>query len=135
MESSSSGTPETPSVLFKEECFAIQGAVFEVYRELGSGFLESVYQECLAREFQLRNIPCDPGRKLALQYKGMRLEQYYRADFICYDQIVVEIKSVEAFCAKHKAQLLNYLKATGLRIGLLVNFGDYHKASIHRVVC
>ncbi len=134
MEPKGDPLSEASSVLFKEECFAIQGAVFEVYREMGCGFLESVYQECLTKEFQLRGIPFVPNSRLSLQYKGARLNQFYRADFVCYNEIIVEIKSVEAFCSKHKAQLLNYLRATDLRMGLLVNFGDYPKASIHRIV-
>lgn len=121
-------------LLYKEEAYAIQGAVFEVYREMGSGFLEAVYQECLAREFRLRGVPFTAQQELALAYKGEPLEQTYRPDFICYDSIIVELKAVKETAPEHQAQVFNYLKATGLRLGLLVNFGHYPKATVQRIV-
>lgn len=121
-------------ILFKEECYAIQGAVFEVYRELGCGFLEAVCQECLAKELVLRNVPFSANQELRMLYKGQPLEQIYRADFVCFQQVIVEIKAVKEIAPEHKAQILNYLKATGLRVGLLVNFGSYPKAVVHRFV-
>jgi GxxExxY protein len=102
-------------VLFREESYAIQGAVFDVYREMGSGFLEAVYQECLAIEFHRRHIPFEAQKSLSLAYKGEPLQQIYRADFVCYDAIVVELKVVKEIAAEHSAQVLNYLKATDLR--------------------
>lgn len=121
-------------LLYKEETFAIRGAVFDVYREMGAGFLESVYQECLIREFRFRSIPFESQKELCLHYKGERLEQIYRPDLICYQKIIVELKAVKNIAPEHKAQLLNYLKTTGLKLGLLINFGSYPKAQIERFV-
>lgn len=118
----------------KEACFQIQGAIFEVYREMGCGFLEAVYQECLQREFTLLGIPFVAQQELRLTYKTQSLQQTYRPDFICHESIIVELKALPAVTAAHKAQVLNYLKATGLHLGLLVNFGDYPKATIERVI-
>jgi GxxExxY protein len=120
-------------VLFPEECYAIQGAVFDVYREMGCGFLEAVYQECLEREFRLRQLSFEAQKELVLSYKNEQLAQTYRPDFICYGKIIVELKAVKEIAPEHKAQLLNYLKATGLELGLLVNFGAYPKAEIVRL--
>ncbi len=122
------------NIFYKEECFLIQGAIFEVYKEMGCGFLEAVYQECLEKEFASKNIPFSSQKELRLCYKGVVLEQSYKPDFICYDKIIVEIKSNKAIAPEHKAQVINYLKATGLKLGLLVNFGEYPKASISRLV-
>jgi GxxExxY protein len=121
-------------VLFREESYAVQGAVFEVYREMGSGFLEAVYQECLAIEFRRREIPFAAQKNLSLEYKGESLLQVYRVDFVCYGSIVVELKAVKELAPEHKAQVFNYLKATGLRLGLLVNFGHHPRAQIARIV-
>lgn len=120
--------------LFKEECYAIQGAIFEVYREVGCGFTEPVYQECLMRELTLREIPCTAKPKLHLQYKGQHLEQWLEPDIICYESIILELKAVREFAPAHEAQLLNYLKATGLKVGPLVNFATYSKVTIKRLV-
>jgi GxxExxY protein len=121
-------------LIFKEEAYAIQGAVFEVYREMGSGFLEAVYQECLEKELSHREIPFTARQKLNLTYKGDPLLQTYEPDLICYGQIIVELKATKAIAPEHRAQLLNYLKATGLRLGLLINFGHYPKVEIERFV-
>lgn len=121
-------------LLFEEETFAIRGAVFEVYREMGSGFLEPVYQECLEKELASRNIPFVSQPGLMLNYKGEPLKQTYRPDFICYEQIIIELKAVKSIAPEHKAQVLNYLKVTNLRLGLLVNFGSYPKAEIERMI-
>ncbi len=130
-----SGTYASVSqILFKEECYAIQGAIFEVHRVMGVGFLESVYQECLAKEFKLRKIPFRAQVELELTYKGERLDQVYKTDFICFDRIIVELKAVKEIGDDHRAQLINYLKATGLKLGLLVNFGHYPKATVERIV-
>ena len=119
---------------FADESYRIRGAVFEVYREMGCGFLEAVYQECLEREFRRQEIPFVAQRELVLQYKGETLIQTYRPDFICYDGIIVEIKAVKELANEHRAQVHNYLKATGLTLGLLVNFGHFPKAEIERIV-
>ena len=121
-------------ILFKEECFQIQGAVFEVYREMGCGFLEAVYQECLEKELQERGIPFFAQQELKLAYKGEPLRQTYKPDLVCYDAIIVEVKALSATTGEHKAQVLNYLKATGKRLGLLVNFGCHPKATVERLV-
>ena len=121
-------------ILYKEECYAIQGAIFEVYREMGCGFLETVYQECLERELTTRGIPFIAQPDLTLNYKGKSLKQTYKPDFICYEKIIVELKAVKEIAPEHKAQVINYLKATGMKIGLLVNFGHYPKAKIERII-
>ena len=119
---------------FEEESYRIRGAVFEVYREMGCGFLEAVYQECLEREFTKNGIPFVAKQELVLQYKGDRLTQTYKPDFICYERIIVELKALKDLGNEHRAQVHNYLKATGLELGLLVNFGHYPKADIERIV-
>ena len=121
-------------LLFRDESYAIRGAVFEVYREMGCGFLEAVYQECLLREFTQQGIPFVAQPMLELFYKHEKLQQVYRPDFICYGKIVVELKAVTEITNEHRAQLHNYLKATKLQLGFLVNFGHYPKATIERIV-
>ncbi len=121
-------------LIYKEKSYNIQGAIFEVYREMGCGFLEAVYQECLEKELTQREIPFVAQQELQLTYKGESLRQMYRPDLICYGQIIVELKAVKEIAPNHKAQVLNYLKATGIKLGLLVNFGTYPKASITRLV-
>lgn len=120
-------------IIFKDESYLIQGAIFEVYREIGCGFLEAVYQECLEKEFCFQNIPFVSQQELKLTYKGERLRQTYKPDLICYDKIIVELKAVKEIAPEHKAQVINYLKATGIKLGLLVNFGAYPKATIIRL--
>jgi GxxExxY protein len=101
---------------------------------MGAGFLEAVYQECLALEFAARDIPFSAGVPLPLEYKGNPLRQSYRADFICFDSIILELKALNAIVAEHRAQVLNYLRATGFKFGLLVNFGCAPKARIERLI-
>lgn len=120
------------NLIFEEETFSIRGAVFEVYREMGSGFLEAVYQECLEKELTRREIPFLSQPELKLDYKGERLQQIYKPDLICYEQIIVELKAVKELAPEHKAQVINYLKATNSRLGLLINFGSYPKVQIER---
>jgi GxxExxY protein len=120
-------------LIFPEECYAIQGAVFAVYKEIGCGFLEAVYQECLERELTFRHIPFESHKLLRLYYKGELIEKTYQADFLCYEKIIVEIKAVETIAPIHQAQLLNYLKMSKLTLGLLVNFGAFPKAKVVRV--
>jgi len=118
----------------KEESYAILGAVFAVYGEMGCGFLEAVYQECLERELRERQIPFTPQPVLSIAYKGQSLRQTYQPDLICFDKIVLELKAVTGLAPEHRAQLHNYLKATGLPVGYLVNFGHYPKVEFERVV-
>ncbi|MHC4398400.1 MAG: GxxExxY protein [Planctomycetota bacterium] len=121
-------------IVFKEESYTIMGACFEVYKEMGPGFLEPVYQECLSLELAARHIPFREQGELALSYKGRRLERTYRTDFVCYDKIILEIKAVRELAGEHRAQVHNYLKATGHRLGLLVNFSHYPKLEYERIV-
>jgi GxxExxY protein len=121
-------------LVFDQETYAIRGAVFEVYREMGCGFLEVVYQECLEKELRKQNIPFVSQRELTLSYKGEVLVQTFKPDLICFEQIIVELKAVKEIAPEHKAQLLNYLKITKFKLGLLVNFGSYPKAQIERLV-
>jgi GxxExxY protein len=120
-------------IIYGEESYSINGAIFDVYREMGCGFLEAVYQECLAKEFTLRKIPFAAQPEVKLTYKQQPMIQIYRPDFVCYGKIIVELKAVKEIAAEHQAQTLNYLKASGLTLGLLVNFGAYPKATIQRL--
>ena len=120
------------SLIFEEETYAIRGAVFEVYKEMGCGFLEAVYQECLEKELHRRSISFVAQQKLQLRYKGEALQQIYKPDFICYDQIILELKAAKEITPEHKAQVINYLKATNLKLGLLINFGSHPKVQIKR---
>ncbi|HPE57958.1 MAG TPA: GxxExxY protein [Bacteroidales bacterium] len=110
-------------LLFKKESYEIVGACMDVHSQLGPGFLESVYQEALAREFAERNIPFLEQWGIDVYYKGEKLEKKFFADFICYGEIIIEIKAMEGFAPEHEAQLINYLKATQKPLGLLINFG------------
>lgn len=110
--------------LYKEESYAIRGAIMSVHRELGCGFLERVYQDALEIEFKLRGIPYEREKQIQITYKGYPLGEPYRADFICYGKIIVELKAVNELLGIHKAQVINYLKATKLKLGILVNFND-----------
>lgn len=121
-------------MLLKEEVYAIQGAVFEVYREMGSGFLESVYQECLERELESRGIPYIAQPDICLSYKGAILQHACRPDLVCHGKVILEIKAVREIAPEHRAQVLNYLRATGHRLGLIVNFGHHPKVEIERFV-
>ena len=122
-------------LIYKEETYEIIGACMEVHRELGPGFLEGVYQEALMEEFSVREIPANREAKLEITYKGKILDKHYYADFICYDKIVIEIKAVNDLLPDHMAQLFNYLKATGAKLGLLINFGSaLIKNDIFRIV-
>jgi len=119
---------------FKEESYRIMGACFEVYKEKGCGFLEAVYQECLALEFKRQGIVHDEQPRLHLEYKGEKLSQDYVPDFICFGEIIVEIKAAKQLTDEHRAQAINYLKATGKRLVLLVNFGHHPKLEYERIV-
>ena len=123
-----------PELLYEEETYAIRGAVFEVYREMGSGFLEPVYQECLEIEFRRRHMPFIATDELKLYYKEDLLRQKYKPDFVCFGKIIVELKAVKQIVPDHEAQLLNYLHATRVKLGLLVNFGTNPEAEVIRRV-
>ncbi len=110
------------TILFKDESFKIIGACFNVYKDKGSGFLEAVYHECLEIEFNFQGIQFSSQKEWELFYRNEKLKQTYKPDFICYDKIIVEIKSVSKLIDEHKAQIQNYLNATGIELGLLVNF-------------
>ncbi|HMO04566.1 MAG TPA: GxxExxY protein [Kiritimatiellia bacterium] len=122
------------TIVFKEESFKITGACFEVYKEKGAGFLEAVFQECLAMEFEVAGIPFAEKPWLNLSYKGRLLKSTYQPDFVCYGKIIVEIKAISALTDETRAQIINYLKASGLPLGILVNFGHYPKIEIERFV-
>jgi GxxExxY protein len=119
-------------LLFKQESYEIIGACFEVSKEMGCGFTESLYQECLGIEFGLRGIPFDVQVDLPLTYKNRPLATRFRPDFICYGKIVVEIKAVSELVDEHRAQVLNYLNATHHALSLLVNFGHHPKIEHER---
>lgn len=122
------------ALLLKEEVYAFVGAAIEVHREFGAGFLEAVYQEGLEIELADRRIPFLPQHELRLFYKGRELKKTYCVDFLCFGQIIVEIKALDRLSGKEEAQVLNYLKATGLRVGLLINFGASGKLEWKRFV-
>jgi GxxExxY protein len=111
-------------LLLGKECYQIIGTAMEVHKELGSGFLEPVYQESLSLEFRLREIPFRKEEPLNIRYKQFELTKRYIADFICFDCIIVEIKALSDLLPVHTAQTLNYLKATGFKVALLINFGS-----------
>ena len=121
-------------LLFKEEAYAIVGAAMTVYNELGWGFLEAVYQEALELELRERGLPFEAQKDLHILYKGRPLKKTYTSDLLCYGKIMVELKSQERLIGKDRGQLLNYLKATGLQLGLLFNFGNHEKFEWERWV-
>ncbi len=125
---------DSDGIIYEEESYQIRGAVYEVHWEMGCGFLEAVYQECLQKELHLRGIPFEAQKPLPIQYKGNELSLKYVPDLICFGKIIVEIKAMKDIYPEHKAQLLNYLKATGLRVGMLVNFGAHPKVQIVKMI-
>jgi GxxExxY protein len=120
-------------LVYPEESYRIVGACFEVYREKGCGFLEAVYQECLEIELGLQGIPFESRKELRLAYKGRELQGRYIPDLICFGKIIVELKAVETLATEHQAQVLNYLHAAGMPLGILVNFGHYPKLQYRRL--
>jgi len=121
-------------IIYKLESYEIMGACFEVYKEKGCGFLESVYQECLELELNDRQIPFQAQRELALAYKGRPLKSRFKPDFICHEKIILELKAVSALTGEHRAQVQNYLRATKFKLGMLVNFAHYPKLEYERIV-
>ncbi len=121
-------------LMFKEEVFAIVGAAIEVHRELGPGFLEAVYQEALEIELRECDIPFEAQKPLRISYKGKILNKEYCADLVFYGQIIVELKAMDRLSGHEDAQVLNYLKATGLKVGVLINFGSHGKLEWKRFV-
>lgn len=110
-------------LLFKDEVYAIIGAAMEVYNQLGPGFGEAIYQEALEIESDSRNLPNNPQQEIYIDYKATKLKQFFTPDFIYNDKIIAEIKAIDRLTSREESQLLNYLKATGLPVGLLINFG------------
>jgi len=121
-------------IIYKDESYRIVGACFEVYNDKGCGFLEPVYQECMEIELAHQRIPFVAQAQLKLTYRGQELKQRYVPDLVCYDKIIVELKAVSKLCDEHRAQVLNYLNATGFRLGLLVDLGHHPKLEWERIV-
>ena len=121
-------------IIYADESYKIVGACFNVYNTMGCGFLEAVYQECLELEFAFQKIQFEAKIEIELSYRDQTLKQSYKPDFICFDKIIVEIKAVSSLADEHRAQLLNYLHATGFKLGLLVNFGHHPKFEYERFV-
>ena len=120
-------------LIYREESYNIIGAAIEVHKTLGHGFLEPVYQEALAYEFNLGKIPCEKEKELHIHYKDIILEKLYVADFVCYGKIIVECKAIKELLPEHESQVINYLNATGFKLGLLINFGQ-SEIEIKRIV-
>ena len=110
-------------IVYKDESFKIIGACMKVHAGLGGGFLENVYHEALESEFHNQSIPYESQKKLVLFYNDVQLKKYYKADFLCYEKIIIELKAVDYLSVNMRNQLMNYLKATKTRLGILVNFG------------
>ncbi len=121
-------------LIYKDESYKVVGACMEVYNEKGFGFHEAVYQECLELELGFQSIPFDPQKELSLEYKGHPLGQTYIPDLICFGKIVVELKAVSTLTDDHRGQVLNYFRATGMKLGILLNFGNPRKLEWERIV-
>ncbi len=121
-------------LLYEEESYRIRGAVFDVYKEMGNGYVEPVYQECMEKELAAQGIPCSAQQRYTITYKGDALTQEYIPDLICFDKIIVELKAVKEVADEHRAQVMNYLKITRMRLGIIVNFGHYPGVEIERIV-
>ena len=125
---------EVTGLIRKEESYAIVGACMAVYKDKGCGFLEPVYHECLTIELELRGIPFISKPLQTLQYRGRTLIQTFAPDFLCYDKIILEIKATSVLVDEHRAQVLNYLSATGGELALPVNFGHYPRLEYERLL-
>ena len=120
--------------IYKEETYQIIGACFSVYKEKGNGFVEPVYQDSLEIELRHLSIPFDPQRNYPLYHRGIKLNHSYTPDLICYDSIILELKAAKSLTDEHRSQVINYLKVTGLQLGLLVNFGGFPKVEWERII-
>src|SRR6266481_2870272 len=125
---------ERAELIYKEESYAVIGACFAVYKDKGCGFHEPVYHECLEIELEFQGIPFLSKPPQTLQYRGRTLIQTFSPDFLCYEKVILEIKAVSALVDEHRGQVLNYLSATGCKLGLLVNFGHYPKLEYERLL-
>ena len=121
-------------IIYKEESYKVVGAAFKVYNALGHGFLEAVYQEALEIEFQRQGIPYEREKEIKIQCEGVELKQTYKADFVCFGKMIVELKAVNALDDAHRSQVYNYLHATGYKLGLLLNFGNSDELEKERIV-
>jgi GxxExxY protein len=121
-------------LVYREEAYTIVGALFEVYREMGAGIVELVYHECVERELRSRGIECVHEPELEISYKGEILEKTCRPDFVCYSKIILELKACKSLEDNHRAQVHNYLRASGYELGLLANFGHTHQLEWERIV-
>ena len=121
-------------IIYKDESYKIVGAAFNVYNKLGHGFLEAVYQEALEIELKRQGIPYEREKELKIIYDGIELKQTYKADFVCYGNIIVELKAVSFLENAHRAQVYNYLHATGFKLGILLNFGNTDELEKERIV-
>ena len=119
-------------LLYRDEVYAIQGALFDVYKTMGNMWGEEVYQQCLERELALRNIPFEAKKELPIFYKGEKIEKKYIPDVFCFGKIILELKAVGALADEHRRQILNYLRMTKCKLGLLINFGSYPRVDIER---
>ena len=122
------------AMLYEKESYALNCAMFEVHKHLGPGLLEKVYQEALAHELTLQNIPFEREKEFTIIYKGHTLTQKYIADFVCFDKIIVELKSVDEISDVFRAQVINYLKITGYKLALLQNFNRTHLTTAERLI-
>lgn len=119
-------------LILAEETFAIRRALYQVHKTLGGGFLEAVYQECLELEFGSSGLPFTAFPRLRIEYRGIPLKQTYSPDFVCFDRVILEIKAARVIAPEHRAQTMNYLRATGMKVGLLANFGALGGIQIER---
>lgn len=125
---------EFVDLIFKDEVYAIVGCAMEVYNQLGNGFLESVYQEAIEIECGKRQVPFVSQKSLSIRYKDVILSKQFTADLICFDCIIVELKALERLSGKEDSQIINYLKATGMKVGVLINFGSHGKLEWKRFI-
>lgn len=121
-------------LIYKEEVFSIVGAAMKVHSELGPGFLEAVYQEAMEIELNWRQIPFAAQQSLSINYRGQKLRKEYISDLICYEKIIVELKTLDRLSGQEESQVLNYLKATEFKVGVLINFGSHNKLEWKRLV-
>lgn len=121
-------------LILRDEVYAVVGATIDVHRELGAGFLEAVYQEAMERELALRGIAFEAQRELVIHYRSQPLSKIYVCDLLCFDQVLVELKAMDRLTGREEAQVINYLKAAGLPVGLLINFGAHGKLEWRRLI-